>query len=320
MSLGLVLLLGLLQPGSALDQARALMAAGRPVEARQVLAKLDRKAPPVAHLSGVLHFNAREYAQAIDDLKLAVASETPSSAAWHESTQLLGRSYYLSGRLLDAIPWLEKAHADAADSVEVLYMLGNSYLQARRPDDARAAFAGMFGVGPGSAAAHLLNAQMMVRQELEPDAGRELARALELDPKIAGAHFLLGELAISNGDFDRAVAELNKEIATNPNFAPAYWRLGDAYARQERWNDAIPELQKSIWLNQTFSGPYILLGKAYLKQGELANAEGVLRRALQMDPQNSSAHYLLGRTLIQAGRTEEGKQLLLRSRELRKEP
>ncbi len=38
-----------------------------------------------------------------------------------------------------------------------------------------------------------------------------------------------------------------------------------------------------------------------------------------MDPQNSSAHYYLGRTLIQSGRAEEGKKLLQRSLELKRE-
>jgi cytochrome c-type biogenesis protein CcmH/NrfG len=45
----------------------------------------------------------------------------------------------------------------------------------------------------------------------------------------------------------------------------------------------------------------------------------MLRRALQMDPKNASAHYLLGRTLIQSGHAEEGRKLLQRWEELRKE-
>ena len=45
----------------------------------------------------------------------------------------------------------------------------------------------------------------------------------------------------------------------------------------------------------------------------------MLRRALQMDPHNASAHYLLGRTLIQSGHAEEGKKILQRWEELRKD-
>jgi hypothetical protein len=37
-----------------------------------------------------------------------------------------------------------------------------------------------------------------------------------------------------------------------------------------------------------------------------------------MDPQNQSAHYLLGQTLVQMGQTEEGRKMLERSQELRR--
>lgn len=319
MVFAVLLLAVLLESETALDRAKALMAAGKIQEAQEVLATLDPSSPAVAHLRGVIHFNAREYAQAAEALARAVQSESPGSAAYGESVQLLGRSLYLTRRLSDAIPWLEKARLSGARTVEVLYMLGNSYIQTRQPEKARAAFAEMFSVAKDSTAAHLLTAQMMVRLEFEEFAEKELLRALELDPKIPGAHFLLGELAIYRAQLDRGMDEFQKEIAINPNFAMSYYRLGEAYTKREQWDQAIPHLQKSIWLNPNYSGPYILLGKAYGKKGELANAEGVLRRALQIDPQNYSAHYLLGQTLLRAGRTEEGKRLLQRSEELRKE-
>jgi predicted Zn-dependent protease len=309
----------LMQSQTPLDRAKASIEAGKLAEGRAALAGLDPEQPEVAYLAGLLHYRAREYPAAIEALTKAVKSPE-SSVTYKEAVQMLGLSCYLSGRLKDAIPWLEKAvQSGVRVGPDVFYMLGNSYIQAVEPDKSRQAFARMFEVAPDSAAAHLLNAQMMVRQEFEDLAEKELERALSLDPRIPGAHFLLGELAIFRARLDEAITQLRAEIALNPDFFAAYYRLGDAYTRREDWDTAIPLLQKSIWLNPTFSGPYILLGKAYWKKGDLGNAEAMLRRAVRMDPQNSSAHYLLGQTLVQAGHAEEGRQMLRRAQELRKD-
>ncbi|MEJ7709685.1 MAG: hypothetical protein WKF84_07445 [Pyrinomonadaceae bacterium] len=70
-------------------------------------------------------------------------------------------------------------------------MLGNSYIQTRTHVDGgkRDAFARMFKVAPASAAAHLINAQMMIRQQFEEFAEGELSRALEIDPDAAASQF-----------------------------------------------------------------------------------------------------------------------------------
>ena len=156
---------------------------------------------------------------------------------------ILGQSYYLSAHLPEAAVWLQKAVDDGVRINEVFYMLGNCYIQQREPVKSRAAFAAMFGVPFESAAAHLLTAQFMVRQEFEEFALKELARAVELDPKIPQAHYLIGMLAIFRNELDKGMEEMRQEIAINPDFAMAHYKLGDAYTRREDWDGAIPPLQ-----------------------------------------------------------------------------
>ena len=272
------------------------------------------------HSEALSAYKQRQYAKAAEGFVRALEKETPGTPSYKESVLLLGQSYYMSARIPQALQYLEKAVSEGIRTNEVFYMLGIGFIQNREPDKAVKAFAAMFQVAPDSAAAHLITAQMMVRQEFEEFAQKELERALELDPKIPEAHYMLGQLAIFRGQLDRGIEEMRKEIALNPNFAMAYYRLGDAYQRREEWDAAIPHLQRSVWLNPTYSGPYILLGKAYMKKKELTNAEGMLRRAIQIDPQNYSAHYMLGQTLIQEGKAEEGRKMLEQSQQLRKDP
>jgi tetratricopeptide (TPR) repeat protein len=284
--------------------AMLLLAAGMALRGQEASA---------AHREGLKQYGAHDYRAAAEAFRKAMETEAAGSAARSESALLLGESLYLTGHYPEAAGVLR----DAARTGESLYMLGNSYLKMRDFASAVKTFAAMFGVGTDSAAAHLLTAQMMIRQELEDEAEKELERVIVLDPNLPQAHFLMGELKLFKGNIDQACEQLKLEIAINPASAMAYYKLGDAYGRQEQWEVAIPLLQKSIWLNSTNSGPYVLLGKGYLRQKQLSNAEGMLRRAVQLDPRNSSAHFLLGQTLIQEGRAEEGKAMLTLSQKLK---
>jgi tetratricopeptide (TPR) repeat protein len=269
------------------------------------------------HSAGVEFYKQRQFSKSIESLERAVATEKPGTPEYRESAVILGQSYYLSARLPEATAWLQKAVNDGVRINEVFYMLGNCYIQQREPIRSRAAFAAMFSVPFDSAAAHLLTAQFMIRQEFEEFAQKELASAVELDPKIPQAHYLLGMMAIYRNELDRGIKEMREEISINPDFAMAHYRLGDAYTRREDWDAAIPPLQRAVWLNPDYSGPYILLGKAYFKKKDLGSAEGMLRRAVKMDPANYQAHYILGQVLIEAGKPEEGRRMLEESQKLR---
>src|SRR5262249_61884491 len=157
------------------------------------------------------------------------------SRQYRQDVQMLGLSHYLLGHIKEAVPYLEQVKNWAPDNVEMAYTLGVSYIQSHSPDKARESFARMFSVSPGSASAYLINAQMMIRQQFEESAEKELQKALELDPKLPQANFLLGEMAIYRANTDLGIELMQKEIAINPAFAMAHYRLGEAYTRQLKW-------------------------------------------------------------------------------------
>src|SRR5215471_12193845 len=249
---------------NTVQKAESLISSGKIDDAITILLTLSKSSSNDGqrdHLLGLAYYQKADYEHAIQYLSVAVKNLPGDSRQYRQDVQMLGLSHYLLGHIQEAIPHLEQVRNWAPDNVEMAYTLGISYIQSHNPDKARESFARMFSVSPGSASAYLINAQMMIRQQFEEFAEKELQKSLELDPKLPQANYLLGEMAIYHANLDQGVELLQKEIAINPGFAMAHYMLGEAYSRQLNWDAAIGPLQKSIWLNPFFSGPYIALGK-----------------------------------------------------------
>jgi len=300
-----------------LHEARTLIDRNLPTQAIEMLKTLAPASDArVTGMLGVAYYHANDPVRAIDALAPVVDKLPADSIEKRESIQVLGLCYYLAGHYLESIPFLEQTRAWTPNNLELTYALGLAFVRVKQTVRARNTFAGMFGVPPDSAAAHLLTAQMMLRLEILDSAQTELEKALEKDPRLPQAHLMLAELAISLNRLEEGIADLQKELQFNPGNSMALYRLGEIYARQLKWNEAIAALQKSVWINPYFSAPYILLGKAYQNKNDPGAAEGMLRRALQYDPNNKTAHYILGRVLLQMGRTDEAKRELEAARHL----
>jgi tetratricopeptide (TPR) repeat protein len=296
---------------AVVTKAQSLIGSGQLDAAVEMLSTAARNYPrdlEISYLLGLAYYRKGDSPRAVEYTTRAVKGMPQGSPSYRQAVQMLALSHYVLGQIREALPYLEQLSGWMPDNVETTYALGVCYIQTHNPGKSREVFARMFSVTAGSASAYLINAQMMVRQQFEESAEKELEKALELDPRLPQANFLLGEMAIYHAQVDHGIELLQKEIAINPTFGMAYYRLGEAYTRQLKWDEAIAPLQKSIWLNPYFSGPYIVLGKVYLKKTDLRNAESMLRRALQMDPNNYSGHHLLAQVLQQANRSDEAKK------------
>jgi len=300
----------------ALGEVEALLHAGKADEAAAKLQPYLAAHPESLRGQrdrGLVAYARSDYGAAIPDLQNAV-SRDPND---REATQLLGLSYYILGRATAAIPLLEKvrewfpsAHLDAS------YYLASAYLQVRRYDDARAAFAQAYGIPADSAGADLLAARMLLRQEYEPVAEEYARRALAKNPKLPLAHFLVGEIYLFKADTPKAIEEFEAELNMNPAHAPTYVRLADAYVRASRFDDAERVLSRAIYLDSTSSAAYMLLGRVLLRKNDPARASAALQRAVALDPNNYQAHHQLGQALMAMGKRPEAEAELQRAQEL----
>jgi tetratricopeptide (TPR) repeat protein len=306
-------------PTAAMDRADKLIKQGKPEEAVAVLEPLAQKKPSVRGVETLLgraYFTSKAYQQAIHHLQLAI-EQAPED--W-ESIQVLALSYYALGRCQETVPLLEKVRPHLPPGqADAPYILGVCYARAGQSENARRAFAEMFGVAPESPMAHLMLAKMLVRLQLEDQSPPEIEKALALDPRLPMAHFLLGEIWLYKMDAQRALPEFQKELEINPTVWLVYWRLGDTYMRLKQFDQAEKALKQALWLNESFTGSYLMLGEIELQKGDPELARGFLERAVKLDPQNYYAHYALGRSYQKLGRTDDANREFALQRSLRTE-
>jgi tetratricopeptide (TPR) repeat protein len=292
-------------PNPSLDDARKLFAQGKldlSLAELDALVKQSPESAGVERLRGLILYQQNKFIEA--DAAFAKAlTQDPKDM---EAMQLRGVTLFRMGKAADAIPLLEQARASVPNAnIDPNYVLGVSYMQVGRLDDARHAFAAQYGFAPDSAPAYLLAARMFFHQENVPAAHASATRALQLNANLPLAHQLLGEIALATGDTTGAIAEFEKEAQVNPLNGELYDRLGDAYLRNQQFTDAQHALNRAVLLEPNATGPYILLGKLMLNQQNPVMASMYLERARQMDPGNYMTHFLLGQAYRTQGRKDD---------------
>ena len=304
-------------PGQANTAVEKLIQEGRTAEALRALEPLTAQKPEpagVEKLRGMALYQQNK----LEDAAAAFSSAVAQDPGDIEAAQMQGVTLFRIGRPADAIPLLERSRDQkvAAANVDGNYVLGLCYMDTRRYDDARKAFAAQYGFPPEGAEAYLLSARLLFRREYLPAAIASAQKALALAPKMPLVHELLGEIALAQSRGTDAIAEFEEERAINPLYGGLYDRLGDAYLRAGQYDKAQQALNRAVLLEPASTGPYILLGKVLLKQHNAAMATMYLERARNMDPNNFMAHSLLGQAYRAAGRTEDAARETAKSIEL----
>jgi predicted Zn-dependent protease len=292
-------------PASPTTEAQKLLDAGRlddALKALDVLAQQQPEPAGVERLRGTAFYEKGQ----MEPSNAAFARAIAQDPGDREAMQMRGVVLFRSGKPAEAIPLLEKAHLSIArTNVDSDYVLALCYLDTRRYDDARKAFATQYGFPPDSPPAYLLAARMMLRREYLPVAVSFAEKALSLNPNLPLAHLLIGQIKLAQSQLPEAIAEFTRESELNPLFGEVYDRLGDTYIRQGDYNKAQEALDRAVLLEPNSSVPFILLGKVLLKQQNPLMAKMYLDKALGMDPGNYITHTLLGQAYRSMGQTTQ---------------
>jgi predicted Zn-dependent protease len=286
-------------------EAQKLLDAGRLDEALKALDSLAQQQPEpagVERMRGLAYYEQGHMQSSGAAFERALAQD-PSD---REAMQMQGVVLFRTGKPAAAIPLLEQAHLSIArTNIDSNYVLGLCYLDTRRYDDARKAFATQYGFPPDSPPAYLLAAKMMLRREYLPVADSFAHKALSLNPNLPLAHLLIGQIRLAQSQLTEAIAEFTRESELNPLFGEVYDRLGDTYLRQGDYHKAQEALDRAVLLEPNSTVPFLLLGKVLLKQQDPVMAKMYLEKALAMDPGNYMTHTLMGQVYRSLGQTSQ---------------
>lgn len=304
------------QVSANLSEPKTLIEQGKFDDAILKLRQIQAAEPAargINHELGIAYFRKGEFMQAVTAFAKAM-EEDPDD---REAVQLRGLSLFQLGRPAEAIPYLKQVQSWIGPAnVDANYVLGLCYMHTQNYEEARRAFAKMYGVPPESASAHLFLARMLLRQGYDPIAEQSAQKAAAMDPKLPLVHYLLGEFYLYKSNVQKAIEEFELEQKLNPAYAGTYDRLGDSYSRVGRYDDAQRSLQQAILLDATATGPYILMGKVLIKKKDFASATNYLQKALRMDPSNYMPHHLMGEAYRGLGRTADAERELKKAEEL----
>lgn len=127
----------------------------------------------------------------------------------------------------------------------------------------------------------------------DEEAGKHLAKALEIYPNYADALTLQGVLELNHHNADAAIVDLDKAIKADSNFAMAYMVMGSALNMQGKFDEALRALQRGEALAPDYWQAHFEMGKAYIGKSDYQAALGHLQRAQGMAPKEYPLIYLL---------------------------
>lgn len=177
---------------------------------------------------------------------------------------------------------LNEARSLFPDRPEVHFAFGQDCLADDDIDRARAAFARVVELDPGSVRGWINYGATCGEEELADEAARALERALELDPASRDATSNLGVLRREAGRLDEAERLFRRVIAMDPEFVFGYYNLAHCLFLAGRFAEAA-EFYRSGLKRDPAKTPNqnARLAWTLLAAGEEQEARREVKRALE---------------------------------------
>ncbi len=247
-----------------------------------------------------LHLNGR-----LDEAESAyrgLLSDQPNNP---DALHLLGVIAYQRKQYAEAIDLISRAIALGNRTPEYRNNLGNVYLAQGRIEEAQACYHKALKLNPKYGDAHNNLANTLKEQGKLQEAVYSYTKALKFDPDKPEIHNNLGLALEGLGESERAMDQYKEAIRLNPGFLEAHANLGGALKTQGKLNEAIESCSQALAINPSYARALLNLGNAYAELNQLEKGAAYFRDAIRTDPNMCEAHLNLGHVLREQGEKEE---------------
>src|SRR5262249_22162129 len=188
----------------------------------------------------------------------------------YDTNHNLGSAYAHNGKVLEAIPYLEKAQRLNSSAYDNGYDLALAYLMANRRGEARSSVQSLLKT-KDAAELHNLLAQIEEKDGNFIVAVNEFQNAARLEPSESNLFDWGGELLLHR-TLDPAVEVFQKATRLYPQSSRLMVGLGMAYYARGNYDDAVKAFLRCADLDPTDARCYKFLSRAYYSSPSQAAA------------------------------------------------
>jgi len=265
---------------------------------------------------GLAWFKSGSFEKAIPPLESA-AQEGADSDQVHT---LLAMSYYSLHRYTEAGRQFEVLYEREPNNTTVQYLLAESYMRSHQTDELPGLVERLYAVSPDSPAVHMLAGEQYDRLDRTADAIHEFQLAEAQAPDMPLVHFSLGYFYWEQHQLPEAVREFQLEAdLKNGEAAQATGFLGDIALKNGNQAEAELLLRKSLQLEKDVRISHYDLGVICAQKKQGAEAAEHFQAAIALDPKSVDAYYQLAMVYRQMGQTDQQRTLLVKVSQMHEE-
>lgn len=278
--------------------------AGRLADAERLYRRILAAQPDHSdglYLLSVISYQRGDYAQALDQIDLALDKNPDNSLVWNQR----GLTLHRLKRFEDAVASYDRALAVWRDHPEALCNRGAALYELRRFDEAVASYERALAVRPHYAEAFCYRGTALCQLKRLEEALASCDRALAIHPDYAAALSNRGDVLAELKRFDEALLSYDRALALGLDSAELHYNRGNTLLALRQFDKALASFERVLAQSPDHAWAHCNRGIALHELARIEEALASHERALALKPDSAITHHNRGIALYKLKRLEE---------------
>jgi tetratricopeptide (TPR) repeat protein len=249
------------------------------------------------------YYKTADLANAISILKKA-RDEAPSNI---QVITVLGDSYLQLGKYKDVIELLTPVQRADPDNQALTYMLGTALVRDGQTGQGQLIIDKLLRNGDSAEVHYLMGMTKVVAADFS-GARDDFQKAAELNPNLPDVYAQYGEALLSTGDQEGARKAFLRELELNPNNFESNLRLGVLFRNDENYDRALAYLHRALQIRPGDPGVRYQLASIEVSRDQLDDARRDLESLVKDSPDFIEAHVSLATVYFRQKRKADGER------------